>query len=142
MAEKKTFTKEDVVNAWSEKAGRKDQYDVREVKSEDGADQVQLIDKDTGSISIAVDGSGSDAFRKLVEQAGTPLIDGAEMPQESVGAGNNEQHFTSRGVLATPTQPEALEGTADAVEFDTSKARGDEPTRPEERISSTNVPAV
>lgn len=120
----KTYSKADVVKAWSDKAGRKDQYDVREVEDVDGNKQVQLIDKDTGSVSVAANGEGSAAFKKLVEHVGDIAIDAVIMPKESVGEGNNKQHFTSRGQLATPTQPEALVGEVEPTEVNPKQEQG------------------
>jgi hypothetical protein len=120
MADKK-YSKNDAVKAWSEKAGRVEQYDVREVEDVDGVKQVQLIDKDTGSVAVAADGEGEVAYKKLVERVGDVAIDGVRMPKESVGPDNNKKHFTSRGKLATPTQPEALVGDAEPTEVDNRK---------------------
>jgi hypothetical protein len=107
-------TAKSVVKAWSEKSGRLDQYDVREVTNFDGVEQTQLIDKDTGSVTVAVNGHGQEALDRLAEEAGVSLIDAGVAPQESTSADNKVQR-TSRGVLATPTQPEALNDPTDPV---------------------------
>jgi hypothetical protein len=142
MADKK-YTKADVVKAWSDKAGRQDQYDVREVEGVDGEHQVQLIDKDTGSVSVAANGEGEAAYRKLVEHVGDIAIDAVIMPKESVGPDNNKKHYTSRGQLATPTQPEALVGETEPQEVNpkvetgrVSDGEGDIPTQPEGSTST------
>lgn len=120
MADKKSYSKDEVVRLWSEAAGRKDQYDVREVESVDGEKQTWLTDKDTGSTTVAVKGHGADALRELGENVANPFIEPAVSPKEAVE--DNEKHYTSRGVIATPTQPEVLEGEGEPTEVDTSKS--------------------
>lgn len=125
-------TKSAVVKAWSDKVGRKDQYDVREVEAFDGTVQTQLIDKDTGSISIAVDGGGDEALQKLLDEAGSTLLDAGVSPKESTGSESKVQ-TTSRGVAATPTQPAAQSDPAEkvVVHMETPEApqSGDVPTQ-------------
>lgn len=140
MAEKKTATQAEVIEAWSRKVGREDQYDLVEVESFDGDSQTQLIDKDTGSITVAVDGTGPKVLQKLVEHAGDTFIDGAVTPKEASGV-KSEKRFTSRGVLATPTQPENLNDPSDPVEVDNTKPaqqRQSEPKAPVTRRESTS----
>jgi len=108
---------QDLAKKFSEFAGRKDQYDVREVEGVDGTKQTQLIDKDTGSISFAWDGDLPEDLDTIIGSVGG---DPAVMPKEAVE--DNKRFETSRGVLATPTQPEALEGARDVEEIDNSKA--------------------
>ena len=131
----KTATKEDVVKAWSEKVGKIDQYDLHEIDTADGGSQTQLIDKDTGSITVAVDGTGPKALQKLFEHAGETFIDRGESPVESTGEGS-QKRFTSRGVLATPTQPEVQVDTQEPVEVDNRK-EGAEAQAPVDRQPST-----
>lgn len=114
MAE--SFSKEGALKAWNEKAGKVDQWDVRVVESVDGTKQTQLIDKDTGSLSVAV--NGDNAWKELTEKAGAWKIDDGVNPKEAVGPENNDVFKTSKGVLATPTQPDALLGEAEVVEVD------------------------
>lgn len=114
MAE--TFSKADVLELWSDKAGRKDAFDVREVESLDGVKQTQLINKDTGSLVVAVNATGDAAFQILGERCGDPFIDAGVNPKEAQGD-ENQKFFTSEGVLATPTQPETLEGNAVVRDF-------------------------
>lgn len=114
MAE--SFTKEGALKAWNEKAGKVDQWDVRVVESVDGEKQTQLIDKDTGSLCVAV--NGDNPWKKLTEMAGVWKIDDGVNPKEAVGPENNEKFETSKGVLATPTQPDAILGETEPVEVD------------------------
>ena len=110
-------TNSSVIDAWSEKAGRKDQYDLREVENHDGSEKgFQLIDKDTGSLVVQ-----ASSLQELQDRAGDALIDDATVPKESSGE-ESEKQYTSRGQLAFPTQPEALSDPSDTVEIDTSKA--------------------
>lgn len=116
MAEKATHSKESVLALWSEKAGRKDNFDLREVESLDGVKQTQLINKETGSLVVAVNATGADALKTLTERCGDPYIDAGVNPKEAQ-SDENKKFFTSEGVLATPTQPEALEGEFKHREF-------------------------
>lgn len=129
-------TKDSVVEAWSEKAGRKDQYDVREVETFDGDKSFQLIDKDTGSLTIQ-----ASSLEELQERAGDALIDPGSVPKESSGE-DSEKHYTSRGVLAFPTQPENLNDPSDPVELNPDEQVGDKPSRPQDKITSSSVPSV
>lgn len=104
------FSKEQVLELWSDKAGRKDAFDLREVESEAGVKQTQLINKDTGSLVVAVNATGADALQTLGERCGDPFIDAGVNPKEAQGS-ENKKFYTSEGVLATPTQPETLETT-------------------------------
>lgn len=110
---------QDLAKRFSEYAGKKDQYDVREVESVDGKKQIQLIDKDTGSISYAHDGDLPDDLDKIIGSVGG---DPAVNPKEAVE--DDKVFRTSKGVLATPTQPKALEGEAPVNEIDNKASRG------------------
>lgn len=114
MAE--TFTKKQVLALWSDKAGRKDNFDLRVVESLDGVKQTQLINKETGSLVVAVNGDGDEAINILGRRVGDPFIDPGVNPKEAQGE-DNKKFFTSEGVLATPTQPESLEGNATVRNF-------------------------
>lgn len=116
MADEKTFSKDEVLELWSDKAGRKDNFDLREVESLDGVKQTQLVNKETGSLVVAVNGHGEDAINVLGRRVGDPFIDPGVNPKEAQGE-ENEKFFTSEGVLATPTQPETLEGNATTRNF-------------------------
>lgn len=121
-------TKADVVKAWSDKVGREDQYDVREVENFEGDKQVQLIDKDTGSVTVAVNGTDSDAYQRLVDNAGVALLDAAITPKES-SSEKSEVKRTSRGNLASPTQPVSTVDPSDPVVVDDNKTgNSDVPT--------------
>jgi hypothetical protein len=104
---------------FSEYSGRKDQYDVRVVEGVDGKKQTQLVDKDTGSLSFAVDGTDFDP--ETVNFGGSVGGDPAISPKEAVE--DDKVFRTSRGILATPTQPEALEGAKEPTEVDLKSAR-------------------
>lgn len=112
MAE--TFSKEGALKAWNEAAGKTDQYDVRVVEDIHGTKQTQLIDKDTGSLSVAV--NGENPWQELTEKAGVWKIDDGVNPKEA--AEDDKVFKTSKGVLATPTQPEAVEGVQEIIEVD------------------------
>lgn len=115
MAEK-SFSKAEVLELWSDKAGRKDNFDVREVESLKGVKQTQLINKETGSLVVAVNATGEEAWQILGERCGDPFIDAGVNPKEAQGP-ENKKFYTSEGVLATPTQPESLEGNGVVREF-------------------------
>lgn len=136
MANEKSATQAQVVEAWSVKAGREDQYDLVEIETYDGDSQTQLIDKDTGSITVAVDGTGPKVLKKLLDHAGDTFIDGAESPVEAVKV-QSERRYTSRGVLATPTQPENLQGDTEPVEVDHRKP-GDKQSEPQAPVTRTD----
>lgn len=108
----------DLAKKFSEFAGREDQYDVREVEGVDGRKQTQLIDKDTGSISFAWDGDLPEDLDTIIGSVGG---DSAVMPKEAVE--DNKVFRTSRGNLATPTQPEAILPQEEVVEVDNKKDR-------------------
>lgn len=134
----KAPTQEDVRKAWSEKVGKVDQYDLHEVEVADGEFQTQLIDKDTGSITVAVNGKGEAVLRKLFEHAGDTFIDGGESPLSATSEGSVKR-FTSRGVLATPTQPEVQVNTQDPVEVNT---KGDVEGRSEAQAPVDRQPST
>lgn len=132
----KDYSEKDVIRAWSDKAGQQDRYDLRVIETEDGKKQTQLVDKFTGSLTIAVDGEGAEANRTLVERAGDALIDDGESPKESVE--DDEKQHTSEGVLATPTQPENLEAEKAPVEIENSdegQPKEEHLERPEDKIN-------
>lgn len=136
MADKK-FTEKEVLELWSDKAGRKDNFDLRVVESIDGVTQTQLINKETGSLVVAVNGDKDSAIQTLGERCGDPFIDAGVNPKEAQGD-ENKKFFTSEGVLATPTQPESLEGKAVEREVNnenTSKAENQESKLTENQVS-------
>ena len=123
----KNYTKQDVLDRWDEVVGKKDRYDLVEIEAHDGTKQTQLLDKQTGSITVAVDGTGQEALNRLYENAGAPRLDAGKSPKEA--ARDGEKRYTSAGVLATPTQPDALEDvTPDPVEINPSEQTADTPT--------------
>lgn len=132
----KTVTQEDVRKAWSEKVGKVDQYDLHEVETADGEFQTQLIDKDTGSITVAVNGKGDKVLQKLFDHAGDTFIDGGESPLSSTGNGSVKR-YTSSGVLATPTQPEVMVGEQEAVEVSNQPGKSKQAQAPVDRLPST-----
>lgn len=117
MAEKK-YTRAEVLKAWSDLSGRKDQYDVKEFTDDRGVDVTQLIDKDSGSVTVQVDAQGDSAWQRLGENVGSNFIDGGTAPEDP------KQEYTSRGVLETPTQPEALKENQGRGEVDPDNKRG------------------
>lgn len=129
MAEVKA-TKENVLKAWSDKVGKVDQYDLRITES-----QTQLIDKDTGSLTVAVDGTDQKALQTLLDRCGDTFIDGGESPEASTGDKSQVQ-FTSRGSLATPTQPEAMVSTQEPVEVTNEPGKTSEASAPVDRQPS------
>lgn len=116
MANEETFTKKQVLELWSDKAGRKDNFDLRVVESLEGVKQTQLINKETGSLVVAVNGDGDEAINILGRRVGDPFIDPGVNPKEAQGE-DNKKFYTSEKVLATPTQPESLEGNATVRNF-------------------------
>lgn len=136
----KTVTQDDVRKAWSAKVGKTDQYDLHEVETADGEFQTQLIDKDTGSITVAVNGKGDKVLQKLLDHAGDTFIDGGESPLSATD-GRSVKRYTSSGVLATPTQPEAMVATQGPVEVNSTIENGDlsEAKAPVDRQPSTGA---
>lgn len=103
----KTFTKDDALKAWEgdDKVGA---FDIVETTTKDGQpDQTQILDKATGSLVIAVDGTGSEAYQRLAENPRAPKLDNGVSPKSAVEDG--ETRTTSTGTLATPTHPQDLE---------------------------------
>lgn len=106
-------TAKDLAKEFSKRAGYVDQYDVREVESVDGTKQTQLIDKTTGSVSFVFSGDLPDGVDGVVGTVGT---EAAVTPKEA--AKDNKEFRTSNGVLATPTQPEAVQAPGEVTEVD------------------------
>jgi hypothetical protein len=106
------MAKKDLAQHFSDLAGRKDQYDVRVVEGVDGTKQTQLIDKTTGSVSAVFEGEDVDVDKIVGSVTATPAVS----PKEAVE--DNKEFWTSAGVKASPTQPEALQGAKDATEVD------------------------
>lgn len=105
MADKKNYTEKDVLDAW-EQDDKKGAFEIVEVKTEDGEqDQTQIFEVNTGSLVVAVDGTGSDALKKLAENPRNHFIDPG-LP--STKALDGEVEHTSKGVLRTPTHPQDL----------------------------------
>lgn len=115
MAEK-TYSKEDVLKVWNEKAGRENYFELRETESTEGVKVTQLI-SGGGSLTAQVNAQGADAYKQLVENAGNPLIDDGVNPKESAGD-KNKKFYTKDGNVAFPTQPEAISGPGETVEID------------------------
>ena len=109
-------TNAQIAKYFSDLAGRKDQYDVREVESVDGTKQTQVIDKTTGSISAAFNGD-VDLEKLVGSVTSTPAVTPKEASED------DKKFFTSEGELATPTQPEAILPQAEVVEVDNKKGR-------------------
>lgn len=109
-------TNAQIAKHFSELAGREDQYDVREVVSVNGTKQTQVIDKDTGSISAAFEGD-VDLEKLIGSVTSTPAITPKEASED------DKKFTTSRGVPASPTQPEAILPQEEVVEIDNKKDR-------------------
>lgn len=108
MTDKK-YTKEDALAAW-EQEDKKGKFTLETVDTTNGK-QTQVL-TENGSLAVAVDGSGEDAYRQLVERARSPFIDGGETPTKQVET--DEPRRTKDGVLATPTDPSSQQ-PAEAV---------------------------
>lgn len=134
----KTVSHKDVIKAWSEKVGKIDQYDIHEFNTADGGSQTQLIDKDSGGITVAVNGTGAKVLQKLFDNAGVTFIDAGESPVESTGK-ESIKRYTSRGVLATPTQPETQINTQKPIEVNT---KGDVKDRKEAQAPVDRQPST
>lgn len=109
-------TNAQIAKHFSNLAGRKDQYDVREVESVDGTKQTQVIDKDTGSISAVFEGD-VDLEKLTGSLTATPAVTPKEASED------NKKFTTSKGVPASPTQPEAILPQAEVTEVDNKKGR-------------------
>ncbi len=120
MADKKA-TKESVLKALNEAAGRKDYFEVREVETADGM-ATQII-SGGGSLVLQANGTGDEVWKKLEGQT-TGVVDKGSNPTES--AENNKKFFSKTGAVAFPTQPEAIEGTSEVNEVNPKADRGDE----------------
>lgn len=103
MTDKKV-TEKDVLEAW-EQEDKKGQFQLEVVDTADGK-QTQILNKLNGSLIVAVDGEGSDALQKLLDNVRNPLVDTGESPKEQVET--DEPRRTDDGVLATPTDPSSL----------------------------------
>lgn len=133
-----TVTQDEVRKAWSYKVGKTDQYDLHEIETADGESQTQLIDKETGSITVAVNGTGPKVLKKLLDHAGDTFIDGGESPVSSTD-GRSVKRYTSTGVLATPTQPEAMVSTQGPIEVTNDPNGRTEASAPVDRQPSTGA---
>lgn len=120
------MAKKDLAQHFSDLAGRKDQYDVREVEGVDGTKQTQLIDKTTGSISAVFEGE-VDTDKIVGSVTSTPAVN----PKESVE--DNKDQWTSNGVKAVPTQPEAVQAASPENEVDNT----DKSTTPADGTTET-----
>ena len=109
-------TNAQIAKHFSDLAGRKDQYDVREVESVQGVKQLQVIDKDTGSISAVFEGD-VDLEKLIGSVTSTPAVTPKEASED------DKKFTTSRGVPATPTQPEAILPQEEVVEVDNKADR-------------------
>lgn len=122
MADKKNYSKDDVLKAW-EGDDKQGQFEIREVKTKDGeSDQTHIYEKTNGSLIVAVDGTGKDALQKLAENPRDPFIDGGLPPQDAI---EGEVQRTEEGVLRTPTQPEALKTAEGLGELDPDTLKAD-----------------
>lgn len=110
-------TNAQIAEHFSKLAGREDQYDVRNVESVNGTKQVQVIDKDTGSISAVFEGA-VDLEKLIGSVTSTPAVTPKEASED------DETFSTSRGVPASPTQPEAILPVAEIEEIDNSDKSG------------------
>lgn len=109
-------TNAQIAKHFSDLAGRKNQYDVREVESVDGKKQTQVIDKTTGSISAVFEGD-VDLEKLVGSVTATPAVTPKEASED------DKAFFTSEGEPATPTQPEAILPQTEVVEVDNKKGR-------------------
>lgn len=107
MTDKKV-TEKDVLEAW-EQEDKKGQFQLEVVDTADGK-QTQILNKLNGSLIVAVDGEGSDALQKLIDNVRNPLVDTGESPKEQVET--DEPRRTDNGVLATPTDPTSVTAPA------------------------------
>lgn len=107
----KTYTKDDALKAW-EQDDKQGKFTLEVVETPEGGKQTQIL-TENGSLAIAVDGEGSDAYRQLVERARSPFIDGGEPPVEQVET--DDARRTKDGVLATPTDPSSQQPAADTT---------------------------
>lgn len=97
------MSKTDVLKALNDAAGTKDAFEVREVEVESG--KVTQIISANGSLVAQINATNDDAWKKL-EGFTTGVVDAGEPPVASVEDG--KKFFTKEGVIAFPTQPEAL----------------------------------
>lgn len=93
---------ETVAKAWSDKVGRKINFECVEVEAHDGRKQTQLINPETGAVVVAVNATGSDAEKVLVERAGEPFIDAAFSQPEIDGPNQANQLDKSDNNVRVP----------------------------------------
>jgi hypothetical protein len=107
-------TKDSVLKALNEAAGRKDYYEVREVETSDG--KVTQIISGGGSLVVQVNATGDDAWKQLEGFTGASVVDAGSNPTDS--AEENKKYSTKTGTVAFPTQPEAILPDGETVYVD------------------------
>ena len=105
-------TKESVLANLNKQAGRRNYFEVREVETQDEGMVTQII-SGGGSLVLQANGTGDEVWEKLAGQT-TGVVDDGENPKDSVE--EDVEYFTKDGNVAFPTQPEAIEDTAEPVE--------------------------
>lgn len=92
-----------VQKAWSDKVGRSIAFESKEVEAADGRKQTQLINPETGSIVVAVNATGDEAVKSLVENAGAPFLDDAFTELDVEGPNQGNQVNKSDDQVAKPS---------------------------------------
>lgn len=90
-----------VAKAWSDSVGRKIDFELREVEAADGRKQTQLINPENGSLVVAVNLTGDEAVKSLVENAGALFID-AGFTQPEID-GPNQANQVDKSDFSVPT---------------------------------------
>lgn len=93
---------EEVQKAWSDAIGRPVNFELLEVETHDGRKQTQLINGENGAIVCAVNLTGKDAVRKLVDNAGVAFLDPAFDVLEIEGP-NQANQLDKGGAVARPS---------------------------------------
>lgn len=91
-----------VAKAWSDAVGRKIDFELREVEAFDGRKQTQLINPESGSVVVAVNLTGDDAVKSLVENAGVSFLEASFSQPEIDGPNQANQLDKSDNNVKTP----------------------------------------
>ena len=94
-------SKSKVAKAWSESVGREIAFELKVVKAADGREQTHLINPESGSVVVAVNGTGDEAEKRLVENAGSPFLDQPFTWTELEGPNKGNQ--VNKADLSVPT---------------------------------------
>ena len=133
---------DEVAKAWSESVGRQIGFQLLEVEAADGRVQTQLISPETGSVVVAVNATGDEAVRRLVENAGATVLDDTFTQLEVAGPNQANQVNKSDASVPVPSDRPgaAVEApkSADADKLEEDLGGSDEDEDEEEVLPEDN----